>query len=91
MKWNSIPAVRTIALTAAMMASSTNAKGWLKGADVGRVASHLAGHHGVLAAGAGRVIGHHEASKQARQQTTQNTSSGGSTNNSSGSPNDGSH
>jgi hypothetical protein len=55
------------------------------------VAGHLAGHHGVLGAGAGCVIGHHEANKQARQQATQNPSSGGNTNSNGGSPNDASH
>lgn len=91
MKWNSVPAVVAVALTAGMMASSANAKGCLKGAAVGGVAGHLAGHHGVLGAGAGCVIGHHEANKHARQQPTQNTSSGGNTNNSGDTPNDASH
>jgi hypothetical protein len=35
------------------------------------VAGHLAGHHGLLGAGAGCAIGHHEASKQARTQQQQ--------------------
>jgi len=50
-----------------------------------------AGHHHVLGAGAGCVIGHHEASKQARQQATQNPNSGGNTNGNGGSPNDASN
>ena len=91
MKWNSVPAVVAIALAAGMLASSANAKGCLKCAAVGGVAGHLAGHHGVLGAGAGCVIGHHEANKHARQQATQNTSSGGNQTNSGGSPNDASH
>jgi hypothetical protein len=33
----------------------------LKGAVIGGVAGHFAGHHGLLGAGAGCVIGHHEA------------------------------
>jgi hypothetical protein len=45
-----------------------HAAGCLKGAVIGGVAGHLAGHHGVLGAGAGCVIGHHEASQQARTQ-----------------------
>jgi hypothetical protein len=92
MKWNSVPAVLAIALAAGMMASSANAKGCLKGAALGGVAGHLAGHHGVLGAGAGCVIGHHEASKHARQQATQSPSSSGSDPYSNGgSPNDASH
>ena len=43
-----------------------SAKGCLKGAVIGGVAGHFAGHHGVLGAGAGCVIGHHEARERAR-------------------------
>jgi hypothetical protein len=43
------------------------AKGCIKGAVIGGVAGHFAGHHGLLGAGAGCVIGHHEATKHARQ------------------------
>jgi len=43
------------------------AKGCLKGAVVGGAAGHFAGHHGLLGAGAGCVIGHHEANKHARE------------------------
>jgi hypothetical protein len=39
----------------------------LKGAVIGGVAGHFAGHHGLLGAGAGCVIGHHEANKHARE------------------------
>jgi hypothetical protein len=43
------------------------AKGCLKGAVIGGIAGHYAGHHGLLGAGAGCVIGHHEADKHARE------------------------
>ena len=43
------------------------AKGCMKGAIVGGVAGHYVGHHGLLGAGAGCVIGHHEAAKHARE------------------------
>jgi hypothetical protein len=43
------------------------AKGCVKGAIVGGIAGHYAGHHGLLGAGAGCVIGHHEANKHARE------------------------
>jgi hypothetical protein len=76
MKWNLLPAVLSLALTAGVMSSAANAAGCLKGAAVGGVAGHFAGHHGVLGAGAGCVIGHHEASKHARQQARQNQGSG---------------
>jgi hypothetical protein len=76
MKWNSVPTVLALALTAGLMSSAANAAGCLKGAAVGGVAGHFAGHHGVLGVGAGCVIGHHEANKHARQQATQNQGSG---------------
>jgi hypothetical protein len=43
------------------------AAGCLKGAVIGGVAGHYVGHHGVLGAGAGCLIGHHEATKHARE------------------------
>jgi hypothetical protein len=43
------------------------AAGCVKGAAVGGVAGHFAGHHGVLGAGAGCVIGHHEATSSDSQ------------------------
>jgi hypothetical protein len=78
MKWNLMATGLALALTAGVMPSAANAAGCLKGAAVGGVAGHVAGHHGVLGAGAGCVIGHHEASKHARQQATQNQGSGSS-------------
>ena len=50
-----------------MSGMPVHAAGCLKGAVIGGVA----GHHGVLGAGAGCAIGHHEASKEARQQQQQ--------------------
>ena len=52
---------------AAMSPVPASAKGCIKGAVVGGVAGHFAGHHGLLGAGAGCVIGHHEAAKHARE------------------------
>jgi hypothetical protein len=78
MKCNLLPAIFCLALAAGGMPSAADAAGCLKGAAVGGVAGHFAGHHGVLGAGAGCVIGHHEASKHARQQATQNQGSGSS-------------
>jgi len=45
---------------------------------IGGVAGHYAGHHGLLGAGAGCVIGHHEAKKHAREHAAQQSGSGGS-------------
>jgi outer membrane lipoprotein SlyB len=49
--------------------TSVEAKGCLKGAAVGGVASHFSGHHGILGAVAGCVIGRHEANKREQTQT----------------------
>ena len=74
-----IPAALVFGLIAGGGASPAQAAGCLKGAAVGGLAGHVAGHHGVLGAGAGCVIGHHEANKQAHQQSTPNAGSGSST------------
>jgi hypothetical protein len=50
--------------------------GCLKGAAVGGVAGHVAGHHTVLGAGAGCIIGHHEAAKHAKQKAQQQNTEG---------------
>ena len=49
-----------------------DAKGCLKGAAVGGVAGHYSGHHGLLGAAAGCIIGRHEANKRGRMQRYQN-------------------
>jgi hypothetical protein len=69
----------TIFLTLAIITSfltlatitSADAKGCIKGALVGGTAGHFAGHHGVLGAAAGCVIGRHEANKRAKLQRHQ--------------------
>jgi hypothetical protein len=48
--------------------SPANAKGCLKGAVIGGTAGHVAGHHGILGAAAGCIVGRHEANKRARTQ-----------------------
>jgi hypothetical protein len=45
------------------------AAGCLKGAAVGGVAGHVAGHHGVMGAAAGCAVGHHEAAKKAKAES----------------------
>jgi hypothetical protein len=58
-------------IIALSLVGSAEAKGCLKGAAVGGVAGHYSGHHGLLGAAAGCVIGRHEASKRAQMQTNQ--------------------
>ena len=71
MKFMLLPAVLAFLMTAGWVAAPAQAAGCLKGAAVGGVAGHYAGHHGVLGAGAGCVIGHHEATKHAREKAQQ--------------------
>ena len=80
MKWFVAGAVVAL-LSTAVVSAPANAAGCLKGAVVGGAAGHFAGHHGVLGAGAGCLIGRHQANKKARQQTNGNNS-GSSTDNS---------
>jgi hypothetical protein len=50
-----------------LTATPAPAAGCLKGAVIGGVAGHYVGHHGLLGAGAGCLIGRHEADKHARE------------------------
>jgi hypothetical protein len=87
MKFKLLPAATAIFMAAGWAASPAHAAGCLKGAAVGGVAGHVAGHHGVLGAGAGCIIGHHEASKHAKentQQQQQGSNGDGQTNSKSG-------
>lgn len=61
-------AIATV-LAALCMPHPADAKGCIKGALVGGAAGHYAGHHGLAGAGAGCVIGRHEANKRAREKT----------------------
>src|SRR5258708_27738411 len=63
-----LPAAFAVAVTGLALSSTpAPARGCLKGAVIGGVAGHFAGHHGMLGAGAGCVIGHHEANQHARE------------------------
>jgi hypothetical protein len=77
----------TFLIAAGWVAAPAQGAGCLKGAAVGGVAGHYAGHHGVLGAGAGCVIGHHEATKHAREKAPQQQQ--GSTSDTQVSPNSG--
>src|ERR1700726_3193604 len=67
-----IPVGLALALVAGTAAAPAQASGCLKGAAIGGVAGHFAGHHGLLGAGAGCLIGRHEANKRAREPGQQN-------------------
>ena len=70
MKFTLLPAIALL-MAVGWATVPAQAAGCLKGAAVGGVAGHFAGHHGVLGAGAGCVIGHHEAAKHAREKAQQ--------------------
>jgi hypothetical protein len=63
-----IVAIAVAALFAVSLVTTApaDAKGCLKGALVGGVAGHFVGHHGLLGAAAGCIIGRHEANKASR-------------------------
>jgi len=56
---------------AGLSATPADAAGCLKGAVVGGAAGHFIGHHGLLGAGAGCLIGRHNANKRANEQAQQ--------------------
>jgi hypothetical protein len=58
----------TLALASVALPDSAQAAGCLKGAAVGGIAGHFAGHHGLVGAGIGCVVGHHEATRRMREQ-----------------------
>ena len=61
-----VPAAFALGLaTVALGSTPAPAAGCLKGAVIGGVAGHYVGHHGLLGAGAGCLIGRHEANKHA--------------------------
>jgi hypothetical protein len=53
-----------VALAAFLSVSGAEAKGCIRGALIGGTAGHFAGHHGLLGAAAGCVVGRHEANKR---------------------------
>ncbi len=53
------------AVCLALLSGPAAAKGCLKGAAVGGVGGHVAGHHGLIGAAAGCAVGHHIANKKA--------------------------
>lgn len=78
MKYMLLPVTVAFFIAAGWVAPRSYGAGCLKGAAVGGLAGHVAGHHGVIGAGAGCIIGHHQASKQAKEKTQrqQESSSG---------------
>ena len=66
-----IPAGVALALVAGTAAAPAQASGCLKGAAIGGVTGHYAGHHDLLGAGVGCAIGGHEAHKRDRERAEQ--------------------
>ena len=65
----SIIALWWVALCITTMTGPADAKGCLKGAIVGGATGHFAGHHGLIGAAAGCLIGRHEARKHELERT----------------------
>lgn len=66
---------KLIAISLVLAMGSTSAvanAGCLKGALIGGAAGHVAGHHSLLGAGAGCLIGRHMSKKKAREQAALN-------------------
>ena len=66
-----VPVALALAMAVILSPTPAPAAGCLKGAVVGGVAGHYAGHHGLLGAGAGCLIGRHEANMHARERAEQ--------------------
>ena len=64
------------ALTTQPLLVPANAAGCLKGAAVGGVAGHYEGHHAILGAISGCVIGRHMAAKQRREEEQRRQAAG---------------
>jgi hypothetical protein len=56
-----------LAISGLAASQEANAAGCVRGAIVGGAAGHFAGHHGLLGAGVGCAIGHHEATRRDRE------------------------
>ena len=65
--------VVAVSLSLASVSGIANAKGCLKGAAVGGVGGHVAGHHGLMGAAAGCVVGRHMANKKEAQRVDAST------------------
>ena len=61
---SAIVAAAAILAAVGLSSGAANAEGCVKGAVIGGVAGHVAGHHGLLGAGAGCLIGRHEANRR---------------------------
>jgi hypothetical protein len=68
-KMKAFLACAAVLLAISAISAPAEAKGCLKGAAVGGIAGHAAGHHGFLGAAAGCAIGHHEANKKEKAQS----------------------
>ena len=71
-----VPAAAMLAVVS-LSSGPSEASGCVKGAVVGGVAGHFVGHHGLLGAGAGCLIGRHEANRRARERDWREGYSGG--------------
>lgn len=59
-------AAKALLAVVGVSSGPSEAAGCVKGAVVGGIAGHFVGHHGLLGAGVGCAIGHHEANRRER-------------------------
>jgi hypothetical protein len=59
--------ILALSLSAGALPLAAGADGCIKGAAVGGVAGHLAGHHGVAGAALGCAVGHHRAKMKEKE------------------------
>ena len=67
-----VSAAFALAIGIGFTPAPVQAAGCLKGAAVGGAAGHLMGHHTLLGAGAGCLVGRHEANRNEREDTYRN-------------------
>ena len=77
LRMRSILGCAALALAFSTATIPAQAKGCIKGALIGGTAGHFAGHHGLLGAAAGCVIGRHEANRQRQLKLQQQNSQPG--------------
>jgi hypothetical protein len=71
-KTSIVACLSTVAVVAGLgFSGQASAKGCLKGAAVGGVGGHVLGHHALLGAAAGCIVGRHVANKKDRQSAEQ--------------------
>jgi hypothetical protein len=78
MKSMIVAAAAILAIVGSSSGSASASDGCAKGAVIGGVVGHVVGHHGLLGAGAGCLIGRHEANRRDSREWNSNRNEGSS-------------